>query len=95
MSELEKILVKVSGMYRKYGIKSVTMDDVAHELGISKKTLYQYVKDKSDLVEKVVEHVRVCNFGNMKEMNKIKGNAIEPKACSLTSSIALTQESKE
>lgn len=30
------------------------MDDVAHELGISKKTLYHYVKDKNDLVEHVV-----------------------------------------
>jgi AcrR family transcriptional regulator len=39
----------------KYGIKSVTMDDVARELGISKKTLYQYVNDKNELVKKVVE----------------------------------------
>ena len=30
------------------------MDDVARELGISKKTLYQFVKDKADLVEKVM-----------------------------------------
>ena len=33
------------------------MDDVAHELGISKKTLYQYVKDKNDLVERVMEYI--------------------------------------
>lgn len=39
----------------KYGIKSVTMDDVARELGISKKTLYQHVSDKNELVTKVVE----------------------------------------
>ncbi len=52
--ELKKILAKVRCLYLKYGIKSVTMDDVAHELGISKKTLYQYVKDKNDLVEHVV-----------------------------------------
>lgn len=39
----------------KYGIKSVTMDDVARELGISKKTLYQYVEDKNDLVAKVID----------------------------------------
>lgn len=39
----------------KYGIKSVTMDDIARELGISKKTLYQYVEDKNDLVAKVIE----------------------------------------
>ena len=76
-TEFEKILEKVSTLYRKYGIKSVTMDDVAHELGISKKTIYQYVKDKTELVEKVVEHTRHCNFSDMKEMKSSTGNAIE------------------
>jgi AcrR family transcriptional regulator len=73
--EFEKILEKVSHLYQKYGIKSVTMDDVAHEIGISKKTLYQYVKDKSDLVEKVVEHTRLCHFPSFEDINE--GNAIE------------------
>jgi AcrR family transcriptional regulator len=53
--ELSTILRHVGGLYRKYGIRSVTMDDVSHELGISKKTLYQYVKDKDELVKIVVE----------------------------------------
>jgi TetR/AcrR family transcriptional regulator, cholesterol catabolism regulator len=53
--ELKNILTKVRILYMKYGIKSVTMDDVARELGISKKTLYQYVNDKNELVTKVVE----------------------------------------
>lgn len=53
--ELINILQKVRCLYMKYGIKSVTMDDIARELGISKKTLYQYVEDKNDLVAKVVE----------------------------------------
>lgn len=39
----------------RYGIKSLTMDDVARELGISKKTLYQFVESKNDLVIKVIE----------------------------------------
>ena len=50
----EDILEKVNVLYNKYGIRSVTMEDVARELGISKKTLYQYVSDKEDLVEKVM-----------------------------------------
>lgn len=55
MSERElKIIGEAANLYKKYGIKSVTMDDVASHLGISKKTLYQYVKDKNQLVEKVV-----------------------------------------
>ena len=38
----------------RYGIKSITMDDVAKELSMSKKTLYQYVKDKEDLVKQTL-----------------------------------------
>jgi AcrR family transcriptional regulator len=53
--ELLNILRKVLLLYRKYGIRSVTMDDVSHELGISKKTLYQYVRDKDELVNLVVD----------------------------------------
>jgi len=53
--KVTKILQQVSDLYQKYGIKSVSMDDVARELGISKKTLYEYFKDKEDLVGKVLE----------------------------------------
>lgn len=53
--ELKNILEKVRRLYIRYGIKSVTMDDVSHELGISKKTLYQHVVDKNDLVLKVFD----------------------------------------
>lgn len=45
-----KIVKIASELYRKFGIKSVTMDDVAHECMISKKTLYKYVNDKIDLL---------------------------------------------
>ena len=55
--KLENILDKVFEMYNRYGIKSVTMDDVASMLGMSKKTLYQFVTDKKDLVEKVIERM--------------------------------------
>ena len=75
--EFEDLLAKVSVLYRKYGIKSVTMDDVAHELGISKKTLYQFVSDKTELVKMVVEHVRHCNFNSMGEKEETDLNAIE------------------
>jgi len=53
--ELKNILSKVGCLYKKYGIKSITMDDVSRELGISKKTLYQYVQDKNELVAQVID----------------------------------------
>ncbi len=55
----EKILTQSETMFLRYGIKSVTMDDIARDLGISKKTLYQYVDNKADLLEQVVRmHVQ-------------------------------------
>jgi len=39
----------------QYGIRSVSMDDIANNLGMSKKTVYQYYADKDELVEAVVE----------------------------------------
>lgn len=46
---------RASELFLRNGIKSVTMDDVARELGISKKTLYLFVESKEDLVNKVLE----------------------------------------
>jgi TetR/AcrR family transcriptional regulator, cholesterol catabolism regulator len=49
-----KILRKASEMFMTYGIKSVTMDDISRAIGISKKTLYQYVDNKLDLLKKTI-----------------------------------------
>ncbi|MCX6244769.1 MAG: helix-turn-helix domain containing protein [Bacteroidetes bacterium] len=49
-----RILEQVRRLYHRYGIKSVTMDDVAKQLCISKKTLYEYFADKEDLVKDVL-----------------------------------------
>jgi AcrR family transcriptional regulator len=40
----------------RYGIRSITMDEIAAQLGISKKTIYQYFTDKDEMVEGVVDH---------------------------------------
>lgn len=75
--EIKELLDKVSAMYLKFGIKSVTMDDVARELLISKKTLYQYVKDKNELVERVID--RLIEADNQQYCNILNDdrNAIE------------------
>ena len=58
------------------GLRQVTMDDLAHQLGISKKTIYQYYKDKDDLVKAVVnlelkEHELTCKDCKSKAENAI------------------------
>lgn len=42
-------------LFSQFGIKSVTMDDIATQMGISKKTIYQHFKNKRDMVEQAVE----------------------------------------
>ena len=42
-------------LFMKFGFRSVSMDDIAQSLGISKKTIYQYFKDKDELVKAIVE----------------------------------------
>ena len=49
-----QIIEQVTKLYHRYGIKSVTMDDAASQLGISKKTLYEHFHDKEDLVQAVL-----------------------------------------
>jgi AcrR family transcriptional regulator len=54
MEPKERILVKAEALFMQYGIRSVSMDDIANSLGMSKKTLYQYYADKDELVDAVV-----------------------------------------
>src|SRR5687767_12088768 len=55
MEPQEKILKSALAQFFKYGIKHVTMDDIAKELGMSKKTIYQFFKEKDDLVNQLCE----------------------------------------
>jgi AcrR family transcriptional regulator len=75
--ELKNILLKVRELYTKYGIKSITMDDVAMELGISKKTLYQHVADKDDLVGKFIDNEIILRQEEICKCFKTGFNAIE------------------
>jgi len=54
---MQDFINKISEIYSRYGIKSVTMDDLARELGVSKKTLYLHFRDKKEVVEKVVHNL--------------------------------------
>jgi hypothetical protein len=71
-----KILFKARDLMLQSGLRQVTMDDLAHQLGISKKTIYQYYKDKDDLVKAVVnlelkDHELICKDCKSKAENAI------------------------
>lgn len=48
-------LEQITHLFLKYGFKSVGVDDIAKELGISKKTLYQEFKDKNEIINEAVK----------------------------------------
>ncbi len=55
----DRILRGALELFLKYGVRSVSMDDVARHLSVSKKTLYQYFADKDEIVTMVSEfHIR-------------------------------------
>lgn len=55
MDVKDRIQEKASELFRRYGVKSITMDEIASQLGISKKTIYQYFADKEELVHSVID----------------------------------------
>ncbi len=49
------IIFQIGELFTNRGIKSITMDDICHNLGISKKTLYKYFHDKDDLIQLIMK----------------------------------------
>jgi AcrR family transcriptional regulator len=56
--KLQEIIEKARNLSFTYGIKNMSIDDMCNKLGISKKTFYKYFKNKTVLVEKVLEFER-------------------------------------
>src|ERR1700759_71113 len=55
MENKERILEKATQLFMRYGIRSITMDEIATQLGISKKTIYQFFTDKDDMVSAIID----------------------------------------
>lgn len=57
----DRIKQKADELYRRYGVKSVTMDEIASQMSVSKKTIYQCYSDKNELVDQVIMDMLVFN----------------------------------
>jgi len=55
----DRILVEAGLLFGKYGIRSMTMDSLAEELGISKRTIYERFKDKDTLLIEVIKYYKL------------------------------------
>jgi len=74
MIEKKQILEKSTQLFKNFGIRCSTMDDIARELGVSKKTLYLYISDKDALINEIIdqEYLKIKT-----SLEKIKGESID------------------
>ena len=77
MKDLNKILEKVLALFKRYGTRSVTMDDIARYLGMSKKTLYQEFSDKHELISRVIDFDMEQSRILLEEVKKSDSNAVQ------------------
>lgn len=77
MDTQERILHKARELYMRNGIRAVSMDDIATQSGVSKKTIYQYYADKDELVDAVMQMEEIRIHQDSKECFEQSGDAIE------------------
>ena len=77
MSQTERMILGGEELFLKAGIKSVTMDDIAKHMGMSKKAIYQFFKDKNELVIALVKKKMQEDQDQMEEIIRKSGNVIE------------------
>ena len=58
MEVRDRIVVESGLLFGKYGIKSMTMDSLAEQMGISKRTIYERFKDKDTLLKEVIKYYK-------------------------------------
>jgi TetR/AcrR family transcriptional regulator, cholesterol catabolism regulator len=77
MDSKERIIMRAGELFPVMGIRTVTMDFIAADLGISKRTIYELFKDKDDLVIQVIESEIIKNNRILFEIVAKTNNAIE------------------
>jgi AcrR family transcriptional regulator len=82
MEIAQRILLTAENLFKRYGVKSITMDDIARKIAISKKTIYQSFRDKDSLIlevtkshlvrdEQALEEIHAASLDPIDEVLKI------------------------
>ncbi|MCB0651229.1 MAG: TetR/AcrR family transcriptional regulator [Saprospiraceae bacterium] len=73
----QQIVDEAKAMFMRFGIKSVSMDDIAGKMGISKKTLYLHLENKAELISLILNEKLEEEIAVMAELRARAENAIE------------------
>ncbi len=71
------IIEKANTLFRTYGFRGVTVDDICKECGISKKTIYNYYSDKQSLANETIKYHYNNLHKEIKEIIDLSDNSIE------------------
>ena len=74
---LDLMIEQIKELFFEFGIKNLNMDDISHKLGISKKTLYRFVKSKEDLLTRMFEYDQKKWIESMSLLGSQQDNAID------------------
>tara|TARA_Y100000739_G_C20498549_1_gene413786 strand:- start:171 stop:776 length:606 start_codon:yes stop_codon:yes gene_type:complete len=77
MEQFNRIIESTLNLFLREGVKTVNMDDISSFMGISKKTLYKYVNNKADLVEKAFRLYQYRILGMISNIQEKNENAID------------------
>ncbi|MEN8203062.1 MAG: TetR/AcrR family transcriptional regulator [Bacteroidota bacterium] len=77
MEVRERIIIESGQLFGKYGIRSMTMDALAEEMGISKRTIYERFKDKDTLLMEVIRYYKTQTNEKAYELIDKSDNVIE------------------
>jgi TetR/AcrR family transcriptional regulator, cholesterol catabolism regulator len=72
-----ELVEPIKELFYAYGLKNLSMDEISRRLGISKKTLYTFVKNKDELVEAVFLHEESTGLRLSEKLQQESINAIE------------------
>ena len=73
----EWIVTKARELFFSYGLRSVSMDDVARQAGISKKTIYLSFADKAELVHTIVDDLITCHHRLFSDCQVTAADAVD------------------
>lgn len=76
----DKILNGTEQLFMRYGVRSISMDDIARHLSVSKKTLYQHFADKDDLVLSITRNLLQTNYQECEAIRLAATNPVEELA---------------
>ncbi|MBP6870503.1 MAG: helix-turn-helix transcriptional regulator [Bacteroidales bacterium] len=77
MESSERIILKSIELFTRYGIRLVTMDQIAEEVGMSKRTIYELFKNKDTLVMECLESIHRKQMTEIQEIAERVSNVIE------------------